>query len=45
MFPRVEVAKRRLYIYNIVGRGQKFVGMGCVGGVLIVVRVRRPKAV
>ena len=45
LFRRVEVAKRRLYIYNAVGRGEKFVGTGCVGSVLIVVRVRRPKVV
>ena len=45
LFRRVEVAKRRLYIYNVVGRGEKLVGVGCVGGVVMVVRVRRPKTV
>ena len=41
MFRRVEVARRRLH------RGWlgEFVGVGCVGGVLIDVRVRRPKVV
>ena len=45
LFRRVEVTKRRLYIYNVVSRGEKLVGVGCVGGVVVVVRVRRPKAV
>ena len=45
MFRRVEVAKRRLWIHNVVGRGLKLVGVGFVGCVVIVARVRRPKAV
>ena len=45
VFRRVEVTKSRLYIYNVIGSWDKFVGVGGVSGVLIVVRVLRPKAV
>ena len=42
LFRDVEVAKSRLYIYNVVSRGEKLVDVGCV---VFIVRVRRPKAV
>ena len=45
MFRHVEVAKRPLQIYNIIGRGLQLVSVSCVGCVIIVVRVRCPKAV
>ena len=36
---------KTLALYNVVGSGEKFVGVGVVDGVLIAMRAPHPKAV